>query len=114
MYLHIIFAIIRSTPHIGCALWFDCPLRFHLTLTKEIFIARYIPNPVSIQRIVAATTLCSSKYIIAKTSVTPAYENTIIGKYFVTFSAISISCTVSFTRSEVELTIVIYYHNYNG
>jgi hypothetical protein len=38
-------------------------------------------------------------FITAKTRVKPAYENTTIGRYLLTFSAISIISTISFMRS---------------
>jgi len=37
----------------------------------------------------------------AKTSVRPAYENTIIGRYLLTFSVIFITSAISFIRSAV-------------
>jgi len=51
------------------------------------------------QRIIPDAILCSSKFITAKTSVKPAYENTTIGRYLLTFSVISIISTINFMRS---------------
>ena len=58
-----------------------------------------MPNEANTQRIIPDVMLCSSMFITAKTRVKPAYENTTIGRYLLTFSAISIVSTISFMRS---------------
>ena len=52
-----------------------------------------MPNPANKQRIIPDAILCSSMFITAKTAVRLAYENTIIGKYLLTFFVTSIIST---------------------
>jgi len=76
-----------------------CVLECLFRLVRKILNARYIPNAANTQRIIPDAILCSSKFITAKTRVKPAYENTTIGRYLLTFSAISIISTINFMRS---------------
>jgi hypothetical protein len=78
-----------------------CHSRLHLRLVRNILITRYIPKPANTQRISPATILCSTIFLNAKTSVRPVYENTITGRYLLTFSVIPISSVISFIRSAV-------------
>lgn len=78
--------------------------RFHLILIRTIFIVSCSPKPANKQRIIPNIMLRSKIFIIANTSVKPAYANTIIGKYLLTFFATSIISTVSFSRSELVLS----------
>jgi hypothetical protein len=62
-------------------------------------MAFYCINEVRIQtantqRIIPDAILCSNMFITAKTAVRLAYENTIIGKYLLTFFVTSIISTI--------------------
>lgn len=78
---------------------------------RYILIARYMPNPANKQRTIPDVILYKTKFITAKTRVKPAYENTTIGRYLLTFSAISIISTISFIRSAVVCTYLHYHYN---
>jgi hypothetical protein len=89
-------------------------MRFLLFRVRYILIARYIPNPAKKQRTIPNVILYSTKFITAKTRVKPAYENTTIGRYLLTFSAISVISTISFIRSAVLSCTYLHYHYNNA
>lgn len=72
-----------------------------LLLVWNIRIARNIPNPANIERIIPATILCSKKSKTAKKSVNPEYEKTMMGKNLLTFFAVWRVPITSFIRSVV-------------
>src|SRR5215469_5659598 len=83
-----------------------CESCFHLLLVRTILIVRCNPKPAKKQRIIPNNMLRSKRFITANTSVKPAYTNTIIGKYLLTFFVISIISTISFSRSELVLSML--------